>query len=131
MRHRPAPVVLMQCTTDVSTDLGDIQCGEARTVGRIAFVLSIAFSSALFSFLFVATAVTILLEPSEEAQSWGLLWALSLPSFLLLSVPSVLAYPRYRNLSTASARIGLYALLVVAVGGLGLGGTLLLTAMPF
>lgn len=28
MRHRPTPVALMQCTTDVSTDLGDIQCGR-------------------------------------------------------------------------------------------------------
>lgn len=53
MRHRPLPAVLMQCTTDVSTDLGDIQCGRTMrgrsTAAATIFVMLIAGSVPLAS----------------------------------------------------------------------------------
>jgi hypothetical protein len=99
--------------------------------GRIAFMLSVALNAALASFLCVAAAATLLLEPGEEQEGWGLLWALSNPAFLLLSAVSLVAYPHFCSASSAVGRVTVYVAEVAAVGTIGLGLTLLLTAMPF
>ena len=85
-------------------------------MARLAFVISVAANAALTSFICVAVLATLLVEPGEEQLGWGILWVFSVPGFLLFSVISLLAYPRYLSSESAARRLGIYAAVVAIVG---------------
>ena len=84
-------------------------------MGRLTFVLSIALNAALASFLCVAVLATLFLDSGEEQIGWGLLWAFSVPGFLLFSLASLLVYPRYIAARSIARRLGVYVMVLAIV----------------
>ena len=93
--------------------------GKNRKVGRLAFVLTVAVNAAIASLLCVAVLATLLVDPGEEQLGWGILWAFSVPGFLLFSVVSLLVYPRYISAGSLARRLGIYAAVIAMVAVLG------------
>jgi hypothetical protein len=89
--------------------------------GGLLYVGSIAVNTILGSLLAIVAARNVF--PSGEAWiAAGVLWAFSLPSFLVLSVLSWFVYVRYRQAKSAMVTGLIYAgnLLVVLAGGFAL-----------
>lgn len=81
MRHRPIPVVLMQCKMDVSADLGGMRCGISMRCKSIALPLIALFDGGMTTDrpVFPANVVSIQVTDAQSIAKrplWVSDWSL-------------------------------------------------------